>query len=92
MGGETQPVALTAIPGIGEATAKALAAAGVADASALAEIDPAQAPPLEDFEGTLAWADWVEAAKGLAPAAPAPTAKPKPSKTVGKTKAKAVPG
>ncbi len=55
--------ALTDVRGIGAATAKALAAAGVADAAALAAIDPEAAPELKDFAGTPAWRDWVEAAK-----------------------------
>ena len=57
--------ALTDVRGIGAATAKALAAAGIADAAALAAIDPEAAPELKDFAGTPAWRDWVEAAKAV---------------------------
>ncbi len=83
---------LTTLAGIGEATAKALASAGIADVAQLALVDPESPPELADFSGTPDWEAWVEAAKAAATPVtePAP-AKPKVNATAGKTKAKAEP-
>lgn len=88
-------VDLTGVAGIGEATAAALRAAGIADAAALGAVDPENLPELEDFSGTLDWQAWIDGAKALAPAEPVtvpPAArKPRVNATVGKKKAKAEP-
>lgn len=59
--------ALTAIHGIGPATARALAGVGISDVAALAAIDP-DAPPPEAvaFVPRADWPAWVAAARALA--------------------------
>jgi predicted flap endonuclease-1-like 5' DNA nuclease len=54
---------LTALKGIGRATAKALADAGIATFKALAEIDPAKPPLMIPGSGEADWTKWVDAAK-----------------------------
>ena len=84
---------LTQIDGIGEATANALVAAGIADVAALAAVKADDAPELKDYSGTLAWADWVAGAKALGTsvdaAAAAASKATAAKKTAGKKKAKA---
>lgn len=64
--------ALTDIAGIGQATADRLAAAGIADVAALAKIDAASPPQVEQLPPNFDWAATVAAAGKLVPAEPAP--------------------
>jgi predicted flap endonuclease-1-like 5' DNA nuclease len=57
---------LTAIKGIGEATAKALTEAGIADPAALAAVDPASPPEVKGLPPGFNWNDITAAAKALA--------------------------
>ncbi|ADZ70112.1 helix-hairpin-helix domain-containing protein [Polymorphum gilvum] len=59
---------LTRIKGIGNATAKALADAGIASLAALAALDPQQPPLMIPGKGEADWLKWVAAARELAPA------------------------
>ncbi len=54
---------LTALKGIGKATAKTLADAGIATFKELAEIDPAKPPLMIAGSGEADWTKWVDAAK-----------------------------
>jgi len=66
-----RPTDLTEIKGIGAASAKALAAAGIASFEALAAVDPESPPAVEGLGARVAWADWVKAAaEKLPPAEP----------------------
>jgi predicted flap endonuclease-1-like 5' DNA nuclease len=60
---------LTALAGIGPATAGALVTAGVADAAALAAVDPENPPTLETTPPNFDWATVVAAAKAATEAA-----------------------
>lgn len=74
-GGSSDPTAaapqaddLTAIKGIGPASAKALVDAGIAGFAALAAVDPANPPEIAGLGANPAWAGWVEQAAGFAKA------------------------
>lgn len=62
---KTTLASLTAIKGIGDATAGALVTAGIADAAALAAVDPENPPTVETLPPGFDWAAAVEAAKGV---------------------------
>lgn len=71
-GGEpkgVKAVELTSVKGIGAATAKALAAAGIDTVEKLAAINPDAAPTVEGIAATFKWADVVASAAELAPPA-----------------------
>lgn len=56
---------LTQLKGIGEASAKALVAAGIDSFAALAAIDPDNAPTVEGLGANPAWNKWVPQAREL---------------------------
>ena len=60
---------LTEIKGIGAASAKALAAAGIDSFEKLAAIDPEAPPAVEGLGVRVAWAEWVKAAAEKVPPA-----------------------
>ncbi|WP_346915054.1 helix-hairpin-helix domain-containing protein [uncultured Roseibium sp.] len=60
---------LTSLKGIGKATAKVLADAGIATFQALADIDPAKPPLMIPGSGEADWTKWADAAKEKAGAA-----------------------
>jgi len=66
-GGSNAPAVLTSIKGIGEATAKNLVAAGIADVAALAAIDPAAPPTVQHLPPRFDWAAVVTLAKEALP-------------------------
>ncbi len=89
-------VPLAEVPGIGEATAKALAAVGISDARRLAELIPADVPQLAGYNGMVTWPAWIDAARGhlgleLLTAEPAPLAAAVLERAPGETKER-VPG
>ena len=68
----SKPDDLTRIRGIGAATAKALADAGVASFAQLAAIDPKAPPAIEGLPPMADWDCWLEEAAKLLPAATTP--------------------
>lgn len=66
------PDDLTAIKGIGKATAAALTSAGIGTFAELAGVDPASPPEIEATARESAWVSWAAQARVLAVAKPAP--------------------
>lgn len=60
---DPEPDDLTAVKGIGKATAKKLVSAGIDTTAKLAEIDPENPPSIEDLGNQADWAIWTEDAK-----------------------------